>query len=63
MNLQNILAIVGIGLFVISMVRGCGGMMSGGRGTSGHRADQRRPHDQEEGADMKRSPEPVGTKS
>ena len=30
MNLQNILAIMGIVLFVISMVRGCGGMMSGG---------------------------------
>jgi hypothetical protein len=63
MNLQSILAIMGIVLFVISMVRGCGGMMSGGCGMSGHRADHRRPHDQQEGADMKQSPEPVGTKS
>jgi hypothetical protein len=63
MNLQTILAIMGIVLFVISMVRGCGGMMSGGRGMGSRSADQRRPHDQQEGADMKQSPEPVGTKS
>ena len=60
MNLQNILAIMGIALFVISMVRGCGGMMSGGCGMGGRNADQRRPHDQQE-ADAKQSPEPVGT--
>ena len=45
MNLQSILAIMGIVLFVISMVRGCGGMMSGGCGMGGHGADQRRPND------------------
>jgi hypothetical protein len=61
-NLQSILAIMGIVLFVISMVRGCGGMMSGGCGMSGHRADQQGPQDQQKGADMKRTPEPVGTK-
>ena len=61
MNLQNILAIMGIVLFVISMVRGCGGMMSGCCGTAGRSVDQRRPHDQQEGSDMKESPEPVGT--
>jgi len=58
MNLQNILAIMGIALFVISMVRGCGGMMSGGCGMGSRSADKRRPHDQQEGADMKQSPEP-----
>ena len=63
MNLQSILAIMGIVLFVINMVRGCGGMMSGGCGMGGHGADQRRPHDQHENADAKQSPEPVGTKS
>jgi hypothetical protein len=63
MNLQTILAIMGIVLFVISMVRGCGGMMSGACGMGSRSADQRRPHDQQEGADMKQSPEPVGTKS
>ena len=56
MNLQNILAIVGIALFVISIVRGCGGMMSGGCGVGSRRADQRRSHDHQEGADMKQSP-------
>jgi hypothetical protein len=44
------------------MVRGCGGMMSGGCGMGSRSADQRRPHDQQEGADMKQSPEPVGTR-
>ena len=63
MNLQNILGIMGIVLFVVSVVRGCGGMMSGGCGMGSHRGDQRRPHDQQEGADMKQSSEPVGTKS
>ncbi len=63
MNLQSILAILGIALFVISMVRGCGGMMSGGCGMGRRSADQRRPHDQQEGADAKQSSEPAGTKS
>ena len=45
MNLQTIVAIMGIALFIISMVRGCGGMKSGGCGMDGHGADQRRPHD------------------
>jgi len=62
MNLQNILAIMGIVLFVISMVRGCGGMMSGGCGMGSHGADQRRPLDHKEGPDMKQSPEPVRTR-
>ena len=62
MNLQNILAIMGILLFLISMVRGCGGMMSGGCGMGSRGADQQRPHDQQEGTDMKQSPEPAGTK-
>ena len=62
MNLQNILAIMGIALFVISMVRGCGGMMSGGCGMGSRSADQRRPHGHQEGADMKQSPEPVDTR-
>ena len=61
MNLQNILAIMGIVLFVVSMVRGCGGTMSGGCGVGSRSGDQRRPHDQQEGADVKQSPEPVGT--
>jgi len=61
MNLENILAIMGILLFVISMVRGCGGMMSGGCGMGNHSGDQRRLNDQQGGADMKQSPEPVGT--
>ena len=61
MNLQNILAIMGIGLFVISIVRGCGGMMSGGCGMGSHKTNQQRPHDQHEDADAKQSPEPVGT--
>ena len=61
MNLQNILAIMGIVLFVIGVVRGCGGMMSSGCRTVDHSGDQRRPHDQQEGSDMKESPEPVGT--
>ena len=63
MNLQNILAIMGIVLFVISMVRGCGGMMSGGCGTGsqvaisgGHMTNKRK------GADMKQPPEPFGIK-
>ena len=55
MNLQNILGIVGIVLFVISMVRGCGGMMSGGRGMRSRNADRRRPHDQQESADVKQA--------
>jgi len=63
MNLQNILAIMGIALFVISMVRGCGSMMPGGCGIGRRGADQRRPHDEHENADAKQSPEPVGTKS
>jgi len=63
MKLQNILATMGIALFVISMVRGCGGMMSGGCGMGSRSADQRRPHDQQEGADMKQSSEAVSTKS
>jgi hypothetical protein len=62
MNLQSILTILGIALFVISMVRGCGGMMSGGCGMGGHGADQRRPHDEQDGAGMKQSPEPIGTR-
>ena len=62
MNLQNILAIMGIALFVISMVRGCGGMMSGGCGMGSRSADQRRPHDHQEGEALKQSPEPVGTR-
>jgi len=53
MNLQNILAIMGIVLFVISMVRGCGGMMSGGCGMGSRSGDKQRPHDQHEGADVK----------
>ena len=56
MNLQNILAVVGIVLFVISMVRGCGGMMSGGCSVGGRSGDQRRPNDQHENADAKQSP-------
>ena len=62
MNLQNILATMGILLFIISMVRGCGGMMSGGCGMGSRSGDQQRPRDQQEGADMKQSPEPVGTR-
>jgi hypothetical protein len=62
MNLQTILAIMGIALFIISMVRGCGGMMSGGCGLDGHGADQRRPHNEQDGAGMKQSPEPIGTR-
>jgi hypothetical protein len=58
-NLQDILAILGIVLFVVSMVRVCGGMMSGGCGMGSRGADQRRPHDQQEGADLKQSPEPA----
>jgi hypothetical protein len=54
---------MGIVLFVISMVRGYGGMMSGGCGMSSRGADQQRAHDQQENADMKQSPEPVGAKS
>ena len=61
MNLQSILAIMGIALFVISMVGGCGGMMSGGCGMGSHKTNQQRPHDQREDADAKQSPEPVGT--
>ena len=61
MNLQNILAIMGIVLFVISLVRGCGGMMSGGCGVGSRAGDQRRPHDQQEGADVKQSPESIGS--
>jgi hypothetical protein len=41
---------MGIVLFVISMVRGCEGMMSGG---CGHGANQRRPHDQHDNAEAK----------
>jgi hypothetical protein len=52
MNLQNIVAIVGIVLFVIGMVRGCGGRMSGGCGMGSRSGDQRRSRDQHEGADM-----------
>jgi hypothetical protein len=63
MNLQNILAIMGVALFVISMVRGCGGMMSGGCGIGTRSADQRRPHDQNENVNSKQPPEPAGTKS
>jgi len=62
MNLQNIFAIVGIGLFVISMVRGCGSMMSGGCGMGSRTTNQQRPHDQHEDADAKQSPEPIGTR-
>ncbi len=62
MNLQNILAIMGIALFVISMVRGCGGMMSGGCGMGSRSADRQRPHDHQEVADMKQSTEPIGTR-
>jgi hypothetical protein len=62
MNLQSILAIIGIALFVISMIRGCGGMMSGGCGMGSRSSDQRRPHDHQEVADMKQSTEPIGTR-
>ena len=61
MNLQNILAIMGIVLFVISMVRGCGGMMSGGCGVGSRTGDEPRPHDKQDGADMQHPPETVGT--
>jgi len=47
MNLQNILGIMGIVLFIISVVRGCGGMMSDGCGMGNRSADQRRSHDQQ----------------
>src|SRR5260370_25788681 len=42
MNLQNILVIMGIALFVISMVRGCGGVMSGGCGMGSRGGDRDR---------------------
>jgi len=61
MNLQNILAIMGIVLFVISMVRGCGGMMSAGCGVGSRSGDERRPHNQQDSADMQHPPESVGT--
>jgi len=61
MNLQNILAIIGILLFVISMVRGCGGVMSGGCGVGSRSGDQRRPHDEQDDADTQHPAEPVGT--
>jgi hypothetical protein len=61
MNLQNILAIMGIVLFVVSMVRGCGGTMSGGCGMSSRSGDERRPHDQQDSADMQHPPEPIGS--
>ena len=60
MHMQNTLAIIGILLFVVSMVRGCGGLMSGGCGMGGRRANLRRPHDQPEHADLGHSSEPVG---
>ena len=60
MNLQNILAIMGVVLFVISMVRGCGGMMSGGCGMGSRNPDQRRQQGQHRSADTKKSPEPIG---
>jgi hypothetical protein len=52
---------MGIALFVISMVRGCGGMMSGGCGMGSRSGHRRRPKDKLEGAGMKQSPEPVDT--
>lgn len=63
MNLQNILAVMGIVLFVISILRGCGGMMWGGCSMGGRSGVQRRPDDQRENADAKQSPELVGNKS
>lgn len=62
MNLQNILAIMGMVLFVISIVRGCGGMMSGGCGGSSRGAGPGRPQDRQEDEDINQSPELVGTR-
>lgn len=53
MNFQNILAIMGIALFVISMARGCGGMMSGGCGMGSRTSNQRGPHDPQNGSEPK----------
>lgn len=53
MNLQNTLAIIGMLLFVVSIVRGCGGMMPSGCGMGGRRTNQRRPADKLEDVDEK----------
>ena len=61
MHLQNILAIMGIVLFISSIVRGCGGMM-GGCGMGSRSTNHQRLHDHREDADAKQSPEPVGNR-
>ena len=48
MNLQTTLTIIGIVLFIVSIVRGCGGMMPGGCGMGSRRTNQRRPSDKHE---------------
>ena len=61
MHLQNILGILGIVLFVVSIIRGCGGMTSGGCGMGKHSTNQP-PHGRAEDADATQSPEPIGTR-
>ena len=61
MHLQTILGIMGFVLFVISIIRGCGGMTSGGCGMGNHTTNQQ-PHGHGEGADAKQLPEPIGTR-
>jgi hypothetical protein len=61
MHLQNILGIMGVVLFVVSIVRGCGGLASGGCGM-GNQTTTQHPHGRAEDADAKQSPEPIGTK-
>lgn len=45
MDWQTLLTIAGIILFVILMMRGCGGMVGGGCGMGGGMGSRRRPPD------------------
>lgn len=62
MDWQSILTIVGIVAFVFLMMRGCGGMMSGGGSGGGCGMGTRRPRQNMEGPDAEHDREPVKTK-
>ena len=61
MDWQSLLTIGGIVIFIFLMMRGCGGMMSGGCGMGGCGMGSRRRQEPEE-HDPKNSLPPAGTK-
>ncbi len=62
MDWQSILTIAGIVAFVFFMMRGCGGMMSGGCGMGGSGMGSRRPRRDMEERDAGQQHEPAKNK-